>query len=131
VRATTSERDGKVVKQQYYIRPGTSDGVLSFAGLCESWPDPSKDKDDPHRWLWSAVVITTHATGPAGEIHDRTPLILPRERVDAWLDPHLTDPGKIADVPRGDGVSNDAGERWPAADPQDRGDFSYSLALEL
>jgi putative SOS response-associated peptidase YedK len=62
---------------------------------------PAKDKDDPDRWLWSAVIVTTDATGPAGEIHDRTPLILPRDRVDAWLDPHLTDPGKVADVLKG------------------------------
>jgi putative SOS response-associated peptidase YedK len=95
------ERDGKVVKQPFYIHPVTRDGVLSFAGLYEWWPDPSKDKDDPDRWLWSAVIITTDATGPAGEIHDRTPLILPRDRVDAWLDPHLTDPGKIADMLQG------------------------------
>jgi putative SOS response-associated peptidase YedK len=95
------ERDGKVVKQPYYIHPVTPRGVLSFAGLYEWWPDPSKDKDDPERWLWSAVIITTDATGPAGEIHDRTPLILPRDRVDAWLDPHLTDPAKIADVLQG------------------------------
>jgi hypothetical protein len=38
-----------------------------FAGLYELWPDPDKDKDDPDRWLWTAVIITTDATGPAGE----------------------------------------------------------------
>jgi putative SOS response-associated peptidase YedK len=82
------------------IHPAEGD-LLSFAGLYEWWPDPAKDKDDPDRWLWTAVVVTTDATGPAGEIHDRTPLILPRDRVDAWLDPHLTDPGKVADVLKG------------------------------
>jgi len=59
---------------------------------------PDKDKSDPARWLWTAVIITTDATGPAGDVHDRTPLILPPDRVDAWLDPTRTDPEKIYEV---------------------------------
>jgi putative SOS response-associated peptidase YedK len=31
-------------------------------------------------------------------VHDRTPLILPANRVDAWLDPSLTDPEKVKKV---------------------------------
>lgn len=61
------ERDGKVVKQPYFLHPAGG-GMLAFAGLYEWWPDPSKAEDDPDRWLWTAVVITTDATGPAGEI---------------------------------------------------------------
>jgi putative SOS response-associated peptidase YedK len=79
----------------------TDGGLLSFAGLYEWWPDPTKAKDDADRWLWSAVIITTDATGPAGEVHDRTPLIVSADRIDAWLDPHRTDPDEIADVLRG------------------------------
>ncbi|PZS25887.1 MAG: DUF159 family protein [Pseudonocardiales bacterium] len=86
--------DGKVRKQPYFIHP-TEGGVLSFAALYELWPDPTKDDDDPLRWVWSTTIVTTDATGPAGEIHDRTPLILPSERIDAWLDPTLTDPARI------------------------------------
>src|SRR6476659_10493043 len=59
---------------------------------------PDKADDDPARWLWTAVIITTDATGPAGDVHDRTPLILPPDRVDAWLDPTRTDPEKIYEV---------------------------------
>jgi putative SOS response-associated peptidase YedK len=79
------------------IHPG-SGGTLSLAGLYELWPDPDKNKDDPDRWLWTVTIITTDATdatGEAGEIHDRTPLILPPDRIDDWLDPDLTDPGKV------------------------------------
>jgi putative SOS response-associated peptidase YedK len=61
------EIDGKARKQPYYIHPA-GDGVLSLAGLYELWPDPDKAKDDPDRWLWSATIITTDATGPAGEV---------------------------------------------------------------
>jgi putative SOS response-associated peptidase YedK len=42
-----------------------------------------------------AVIITTDATGPAGDVHERTPLILPADRVDAWLDPDLTQPDDL------------------------------------
>jgi hypothetical protein len=37
-------------------------GVQLVVG--ELWPDPAKDADDPDRWLWSAAVITHHATWP-------------------------------------------------------------------
>jgi putative SOS response-associated peptidase YedK len=33
---------------------------------------------------WSATFVATDARGPAGEVHDRTALILPGLRVDAW-----------------------------------------------
>ena len=92
------EHDSKVRKQPYYLHPTDPPGVLSFAGLYELWRDPSKEKADPARWLWTAVIITTDATGPAGDIHDRTPLILPRDRVDAWLDPWRTEPDEIYEV---------------------------------
>ena len=49
-------------------------------------------------WRWTAAIITTDATGPAGDIHDGTPLILPRDRVNAWLDPTRTEPDQIYEV---------------------------------
>jgi putative SOS response-associated peptidase YedK len=87
----TEDADGKTFEQPYYARPAAGDQVLSFAGLYELWPDPDKDADDPDRWLWSAAIITHHATWLAGVMNDRTPVILPPERIDAWLDPGLTD----------------------------------------
>ena len=95
------EHDAAVGKQPYYLHPVDPNGVLSFAGLYEMWRDPSKDNSDPMRWLWTAVIITTDATGPAGDIHDRTPLVLPRDRVDAWLDPSRTHPDQIYEVLNG------------------------------
>ena len=80
---------GKPVKQPYYVHP--DEGVLSFAALYELWADPAKDAGDPDRWMWSAAIVTHHATWLAGEMNDRTPVILPPERIDAWLDPAVTD----------------------------------------
>ena len=96
------ETDGNLVKQPYYLHP-VDGGLLSFAGLYEWWPDPAKDEHDPERWLWTAVIITTDARGPAGEIHGRTPLCLPPDRIDAWLDPQRTDPVQVAVVLTGIG----------------------------
>lgn len=92
------DENGKKYKQPYFLHPAESRGPLSFAGLFEFWRDPSKADDAPDRWLWSTTIITCAATGPAGEVHDRTPLAIPDERIDAWLDPALQDPAKIAKV---------------------------------
>jgi putative SOS response-associated peptidase YedK len=69
----TADTDGRPVKQPYYIHP--AHGMLSFAGLYERWPDPAKD---PDRWLWSAAIITHHATWLAGVMNDRTRSSCPR-----------------------------------------------------
>jgi putative SOS response-associated peptidase YedK len=36
-------------------------------------------------------VITTQATDAAGHIHDRMPMVITREAIEAWLDPEITD----------------------------------------
>jgi putative SOS response-associated peptidase YedK len=87
----TEQRDakGKPRKQPFFIRPRDR-GVLAMAGLYELWPDPAKEPDDPTRWLWTCTVITTNAEDSLGRIHDRMPLMVPRERWDEWLDPRRT-----------------------------------------
>lgn len=45
--------------------------------------------------MWTATIITTDVHGPAGEIHDRTPVILPADRIDAWLDSTLTETAAV------------------------------------
>jgi len=83
-------------KQPYFLH--LDDTVLNMAGLYELWRDPDKDNTDPTRWLWTATVLTTTATDAAGEIHDRSPLVLPDTMLDAWLDPKLTDPGSVREL---------------------------------
>ncbi|GAA5152418.1 SOS response-associated peptidase [Nocardioides marinquilinus] len=77
---------GKPRKQPFFIRP-RDHGVLAMAGLYEIWRDPTRDDDDPHRFRWTCTVITTAAEDDVGAIHDRMPLMVERERWDAWLDP--------------------------------------------
>jgi putative SOS response-associated peptidase YedK len=81
---------GKPRKQPFFIRPRDG-GILAMAGLYELWRDPARDADDPLRWKWTCTVITTEATDELGRIHDRMPLMLTRDRYDAWLDPESHD----------------------------------------
>jgi putative SOS response-associated peptidase YedK len=85
---------GKGRKQPYYLTDPDGE-PLAAAGLYELWPDPAKDDDASERWLWTLTVITANATDTLGHIHDRSPLLLPQDRWDAWLDPELTDAGDV------------------------------------
>lgn len=44
------------------------------------------------------TVITTTATDSTGHIHDRSPLVLPANVVDAWLNPAVTDLDDVRDL---------------------------------
>jgi len=65
-------------KQPYYfhMREGRP---FAFAGLWESW-----NRDGEIR---SCAILTTQANDLVGGIHERMPVILPRDHYDAWLDP--------------------------------------------
>ena len=81
----------KVKKQPFFIHRADG-GRLVMAGIYEIWRDPTKDRDDDSAWLRTCSVITTEATDAVGHIHDRMPMVISREAIDAWLDPALTDP---------------------------------------
>lgn len=73
----------KLVKIPYFMTP--RDGSrLYVAGVWSVWRDPA-NKDAPP--LLSCAVLTTDAVGALTEIHDRMPLVMPRDRWDAWLSP--------------------------------------------
>lgn len=75
-------------KQPFYIHP--SDGsVMAMAGLYELWKSPEDE------WLWTCTIITTEATDEVGRIHDRMPMVVPRESWAAWLDPALTEVAEV------------------------------------
>lgn len=81
-------------KQPYFIKPRNG-SVLAMAGLYEFWRDPAKDRDDPEAWLVTCALLTQRAEDHLGRIHDRMPLLVERERYDAWLDPHVTDTDQL------------------------------------
>lgn len=87
---------GKPKKQPFFIHPADGD-VLAMAGLYEIWRDPDKADDAEDRFLWSCTVITTDAPDDLGRIHDRMPLMVERERWDAWLDPR-TEKDSVLDL---------------------------------
>ena len=79
-------KSGRPLKQPFFIHP--KDGsVLAMAGLYEIWKDPTREDDDPERFRWTCTVLTTDAPDELGRIHDRMPLLVPREQRSAWLDP--------------------------------------------
>lgn len=81
---------GKPAKQPFFIHP--ADGaVMAMAGLYEIWRDPTRDEDDPLRFLWTCTVLTTTAEDSVGHIHDRMPLLVEPDRYSAWLDPSKAD----------------------------------------
>ena len=66
------------------IRMAQDGSVLALAGLWEVW---GRGEDR----LYTCTVVTSPAVGPLQEIHDRMPLVLPRERWAEWLDPGRED----------------------------------------
>ncbi|TDE97459.1 SOS response-associated peptidase [Occultella glacieicola] len=87
----------KLSRTPFYIHP-TDGSPVAFAGLYAWWPDPSKDADDPERWVLSATIITADARDGLEQIHDREPAMLTPEGVATWLDPRVTDAGEALAV---------------------------------
>jgi putative SOS response-associated peptidase YedK len=87
----------KPLKQPFFIHRFDIQPLI-MAGLYEIWRDPTKDRDDDSAWLRTCTVITTQATDAVGHIHNRMPMVVRREAVDAWLDPGLTDVERVRDL---------------------------------
>ena len=64
-------------KIPYLFQPKT-DTIFSFAGLYETW-----EKND--LIIYSYTIITTAANDLVQPVHDRMPVILPKDDEDAWL----------------------------------------------
>lgn len=96
-------------KQPYYIYL-TEHRPFAFAGLWERWkprpgqleeiatPDrPDVTLSDDGR-IVSCAILTTDANDKLADIHDRMPVILPREHWDTWLDPDVDDAGALGEL---------------------------------
>ena len=94
VSPNAKDAKGKPRKQPFFVHPADGTG-LAFAGIYEFWKDRTKPDDDPDAWLVTFAVITTAAEPGLDVIHDRMPLVLPRDRWNGWLDPQLRTPDDV------------------------------------
>lgn len=79
-------RKSKAGKRPYAI--SYADGEpLAMAGVFERWRDPDVPEEDPAAWVWSCAVITTAAAPGLDHIHERMPVVVPRQEWGTWLDP--------------------------------------------
>jgi len=74
-------------KQPYFIRAKDAE-LFCFAGVMAYWKSPQGQA------LRSCAILTAQAEGALAKVHDRAPVVLPREAYGAWLDRNLTDPAK-------------------------------------
>ncbi|WP_369745697.1 SOS response-associated peptidase family protein [Paenarthrobacter sp. AMU7] len=51
--------------------------------------------DDPERWLLTCTVLTTTTQNALGHIHERSPIVIPKDRFAEWHDPGLTDKADV------------------------------------
>ena len=68
------------VKQPFAFEVGDKE-LFAFAGLWDEWKDPQG------RLVKSCTILTTEANSLVAEMHDRMPVIVPREAYEAWLNP--------------------------------------------
>jgi len=73
------EGEGGAAKRPYLIRRIGGE-PMGFAGLYETWSDPTGGEID------TACIVTTAANALLGRLHDRMPAILEPSDFSAWLD---------------------------------------------
>ena len=72
----------KPAKTPYAIVP-KDEPIFAFAGLWENWRD--KAAGDSAEWIRTCTIITGEPNELVRPIHDRMPVILPREAWAKWL----------------------------------------------
>ena len=85
---------GVPLKQPMFIH-SVDGSPLAVAGLRAAWKDPS---DPNHRWLHSTTLITTAANDLMSSVHDRMPVLIPRDRWDDWLNPNYDNIDALSDI---------------------------------
>ena len=65
---------------------------FAMAGLWETWKDPQGNV------VPSCTIITTAANDFLAPVHNRMPVILPRESEDLWLEPGVEDPASLTGI---------------------------------
>ena len=63
-----------------------------MAGLWEAWIGPGGEEVE------SCTVLTTSASDRIAFLHERMPVILPREHWDRWLEPRTREPDELVSL---------------------------------
>ena len=63
---------------------------FAFAGIWSVWKDPDGNR------IPSCAIITTTTNELLRPVHDRMPVVLPRDMEEFWLDPAVDDPEMLA-----------------------------------
>ena len=120
---------GKQPKQPWYITPklarhsDSGASMFAFAGLFEAWrPEPGAE------WLLSCCVITTEPNALMAPIHDRMPVILPREQWATWLARAVTERDALQPLlaPLDPGLM----QAWPVSRAVSRGSAEGEALIE-
>jgi putative SOS response-associated peptidase YedK len=80
-------------KQPFFLRP-PGGGLVTFAGLMETYADPNGSEID------TGAILTTAASPDIAPIHDRMPVVVRPEDRDRWLDCRNNEPADVADILR-------------------------------
>ena len=63
--------------------------LFAFAGIWDSWKDPSGS------WIRTCSILTTTANAVTSPVHNRMPVILAPDSYDRWLDPGTDDASEL------------------------------------
>jgi putative SOS response-associated peptidase YedK len=77
-----SARDSGAKRKQPYAVELAGDPAMPFAGLWESWISRLTGEV-----IETCTIITCPANALISPLHNRMPVILPRDTIDRWLDP--------------------------------------------
>lgn len=92
-------RRGLVPASAYYekgYRFGFEGDLFAFAGLWNVTKTPNQETREDE-WMVSYAIVTQQASPQVAAIHDRMPLIVPRDLYDEWLDPTRTGDQELLD----------------------------------
>ena len=97
----TDAATGEIIKaKQPHFFHLPDDQLFAFAGVMAMWKPANDDE-----WQVSCAVLTRDAVGPAAQVHDRMPVVLPKDAEDAWLDQKLTDAAQAMALALKEGVT--------------------------
>jgi putative SOS response-associated peptidase YedK len=65
---------------------------FAFAGLWDGWKDPNGN------WIRTCSILTTTPNAVTSVVHDRMPVILPKDDYDVWLDPGMKNVAAISEM---------------------------------